>query len=131
MHYLCVQVKASLDTLASPIPRENFKGPQSVIEPLLAGFQAQWALVREAAVDTHAHGQELVKALGKGSGVIAVDYTKVKGGIEVKEHTLTALEEGVWQVCEKREHRWKLAIQLNQFEPDVDEVRGHHCYMWP
>lgn len=115
---ISLQVRTSLDSLSSPVPREKFDGPQSIIEPLLAGFQAEWERTKKAAGNAHMLSQQLmesVQGLAEGSGV-NID------GVEARESELGRVEERVWQVCEKRELRWNLAILLNQFEPDVEKV---------
>ena len=115
----------SLDSLSSPILREKFSGPLSVIEPLLAGFQGQWARTKEAVANVHMLSQQLVESLqdsAEGAGV-AVDYSEAEESVEAKESKMRALEEGVWQECERRELRWNRTILLNRFEPDVEKVR--------
>ena len=110
----------SLDSLASPVPRGKFEGPQHLLGPLLTEFRAQWERTKAAAANTHLLSQQLSEGLAKSTGV---DYSKVEDDIEAKEKKLRVLEERVWQVCEKRELRWNRAIQLDQFEPDVDKVK--------
>lgn len=114
----------SLDSLSSPIPREKFSGPLSVIEPLLAGFQAHWAHTKEVTANVHMLSQQLMdrlQNLDEGARV-DVDYSEAVESIENKESEMRALEERVWQECERRELRWNRTILLNQFEPDVEKV---------
>lgn len=123
---LCPQAKSSLELLSSPVARGKFDGPLSVIEPLLAEFQSQWAQTKKEtghALMLSQQLQERVQGLAEGAGTVVVDYSETERGIERRENELRARQEGVWRVCEKRELRWNRAILLNQFEPDVEKVK--------
>lgn len=52
----------------------------------------------------------------------SVSYSSVMESIERRLEEGKSLEWKVREVCLKREKRWKLALQFNQLEPNVDKV---------
>ena len=116
-----------MKALSTPVPREKFDGPSSVVEPLLMDFQAQWGRARKLSDSTHHHCNALLEKVG-GALVTAreagslVDYSGAEQAMERREAGLRVEEERVWSECERRERRWNLTLYLNQFEPDVEKV---------
>jgi hypothetical protein len=58
----------------------------------------------------------------------SMSYSGAVEGIERRLEEGRAVEWKVREECLKREKRWKLALQFNQLEPNVDKV--HVLLIW-
>lgn len=132
-----LQLEALLKSLVVPITREKFDGPSSTIEPLLLEFQSLCSRAKKTSSTVHHQWVELRERLGNASALgkeagSKVDYSAEEAREVKMDEDLQRKEAEVWAECARRERRWQLTVQLNQFEPDVDKVSYKRCpATWP
>ena len=59
------------------------------------------------------------EALGMG---VVLDYVEAKEELAKREEKERGRQEEVWQVCDRKERRLDLTMQLNQFKEDLKEA---------
>ena len=121
------QLSEALHDVGAPLPRDQFEGTASDVEPHLSAFLTLWSKVRCEFSEACSCCQELIKRLNDASRSAesagsSVNYSSAEESIRQCLEEAKVLEEKVREVCVKRERRWNLSIQLEQLGPSVDKV---------
>ena len=122
-----LQLSEEFSRLSAPVPHGQFNGSTSDVEPRLTSFLASWSKVRSESSAAFECCRDLMRRLkdaeksAKSAGS-SVKYSSAEESIERRLEEAKGVEWKVREICLKREERWKLALQFNQLEPDVDKV---------
>lgn len=122
-----LQLSGEFQRLSAPVPRYQFNGATSDIEPRLSEFLSSWSKVRSESSDAFTCCQNLITRLNDAaksakSARSSVNYSTVEESIKQRLEEAKAEEWTVREVCLRREKRWRLTIQLNQLDPSVKQV---------
>jgi len=84
------------------------------------------------ADSVHQHCSDLLGMLRKATSEalsmgVVLDYVEAKAELAEREEKERGRQREVWQVCEHKERRLDLTIQLNQFQDDLEEVSCFVC----
>lgn len=110
------------------IPPERFDGLTNDVEPRLKDFQNRRNKVNRTAEIAFGSGEALIDRLQQASQATrngaknpinyAVALSSMRGKLEERRTEKREVDE----TCDRRENRWNLTIQLNQFKKDVKKV---------
>ena len=124
---MCLQLSSELKKLDRPVPQEKFNGSSSDVEPRLEEFQSQRSKVNKIAGDAFNCCERLVGRLGNAMATAkeagtSVNYSAALESVQRKLDALRREKERLDKLCDQREERWSLCIQLHQFRKDVQKV---------